>query len=75
MGIPVKHLEGADERERGSRTLAPAALGAACGLSIVLLVFASDIVGFAGAVVTAIAWCVWIERHPDAPAEPGADRA
>ena len=75
MGIHVKDLEKVDEREEGSRALALAGLVTMCALSIVLLVFASDIVGFAGAVVTAIAWCLWIERHPDAPAAPGADRA
>jgi hypothetical protein len=51
--------------ERGSRSLAWVAGTAAIAASVALATFAPWMVTFGVAVAAAVAWCAWLDRHPE----------
>lgn len=73
MGNHTKDLQKTEGREWGSHAFALTLLVGACVTSIGLLILEPAVIGFIGAVLTAIAWCIWIERHPDTSPAPDDD--
>ena len=51
--------------ERACRAVVTGTLVAVITLLAGVLLFAPAVVGFAIAAACAVAWCIWLERHPE----------